>query len=98
MGWSYEELYITPVVYFFAAMKAFLQDKESRQKQLFEIVRMHSTTILNSFSKHRIRPQDVMRFPWDEGQKISTIEEVRANPILQKWAANPPKRSFHPLN
>lgn len=98
MGWRYEDLYFTPPVHFFDAMKAYLEHEETRQRQLYEIIRMHSATILNSFTKRTIRPSDIMRFPWDKTPHMARIEDLRKDPVLQSWAANPPKRSYHPHN
>lgn len=92
MAMSYEELYFTPPVFFFAALEAFVRHDENKQKQLYEIIRMHSATILNSFTKRKLRPEDVMRFPWDTAPRRRSREELLADPVLQSWARNPPKR------
>lgn len=93
MGWSYENLYYTPPVHFFAAMAAYLTHEDKKQKALYEIIRMHATTILNSFSKKTIQPESVMRFRWDEIEEVATPDRLRDNKILQMWASNPPTRA-----
>ena len=65
---------------FRAVADAWHRAEERRERSGWERTRMQCLCMLQPYSRHRLGPRDVMRFPWDEeetaGEKL-TAKEIR---------------------
>lgn len=87
LGWSYSQVREAPVSFFIRAIVTHQKHQARTTRELHEIIRMHATVILNSFSKSNVDPTQVIGFSWDEKrsrEKIRKEQTTRMN-IYEKW-------------
>lgn len=87
MGWSFAQIRATPITWFIRAVVSHQEAQDRKSREMHEIIRMHATVILNSFSKSRINPTQVMGLAWDPQQDPDQIlqEAETRRDIYQAW-------------
>lgn len=69
MGMSMDDFCRCAPSEFYAAYEAWGEARERRERGEWERTRMQSLCMLQLYSKKRLEPGDVMRFPWEESKK-----------------------------
>ena len=64
---------------FQAVYEGWAEAKKRRERCAWERTRMQCTCMLQPYSRHRLEPQDVLKFTWDdedsdEGEHLTTTE------------------------
>lgn len=52
---------------FSAVYKSWEETEQRRERAAWERTRLQCTTMLQPHSKHKLKPQDVLKFAWDTG-------------------------------
>ena len=68
---------------FTAVAEAWRKAGERRERSGWEQTRMQCLCMLQPYSRHRLSPRDVMRFPWDEEE--SQTEKLTAEEIWERF-------------
>lgn len=67
---------------FYAIADAWRQQQNSKQQAQWEQVRTLALCILQPHTTHRLKPADIMQFPWDNKQKTeSDTPDTTPEPI-----------------
>ena len=80
IGMSVEDFCRCTPAEFRSVADAWHRAEEHRERSGWEQTRMQCLCMLQPYSKHRMEPRDVMRFPWDEEESQTeklTTEEIR---------------------
>lgn len=86
MGMSSEEFWQMRLKEFFLKLRAFFKSKESDQKLHANLVRMQTVELMNIqlSEEDKIRsPQDLWKFPWEEGEEEEEEEELDEEKAMQ---------------
>ena len=80
IGMSVEDFCRCTPAEFRSVADAWRRAEEHRERSGWEQTRMQCLCMLQPYSRHRLSPRDVMRFPWDEEETQTeklTTEEIR---------------------
>lgn len=72
---------------FRAIHEAWADNERRRERGAWERTRMQCTTMLQPYSRHKLNPEDVLRFEWDASTASATddTEKLTAKEIRERF-------------
>ena len=88
LGMSFDDFCRCTPGEFRAALEAFREESEARERAAWDRARFTAACILQPHTRRRLRPQDVARFPWDtaatDAPKVKSTRE-RFEALKKQW-------------
>lgn len=77
---------------FYAAYEAWNEMQTSRERGRWERIRMQCLCSMQPYSKSKLTPQDIMRFPWEERKKseeegVKNKKPMSREEIMERYRA-----------
>ena len=93
MGMSMDDFCRCVPSEFYAAYDAWIEMREARERGAWERMRMQCLCSLQPYSKDKLSPQDIMRFPWElseerrvKSEEFSSTAEGREE-LMERYRA-----------
>ena len=72
-GLGFEDFCLCTPIEFQAIMDAFGEMEDARRRDMWERMRILAAISVSPFSKSRVRPENIIRLPWDNERKQAAI-------------------------
>ena len=74
---------------FYAAYEAWNEMQTSRERGRWERIRMQCLCSMQPYSKSKLTPQDIMRFPWEDKHlpQVGKKEKLSREEIMERYRA-----------
>lgn len=72
---------------FSAVYESWAETEQRRERAAWERTRLQCTTMLQPYSKHKLKPQDVLKFAWETGtgSRGEEAEQLTTKEIWERF-------------